>query len=52
MIEEIHFIVAGDWHNLLVRKENSSSAVILGIIHMDTGHVTHIFTWSVLFAVS
>lgn len=54
MIQEIDFIciVARDWHNLLVRKESSFSAVILGVVHMDTGYVAHIFTLSVLFAVS
>lgn len=52
MIQEIQFvcIVARDWHNLLVRKGSIFSAVILGVIHVDTGYVTHM--WSVLFAVS
>lgn len=50
--KEFICIVARDWHNLLVREESSFSAVILGVIHMDTGYVAHIFTWSVLFSVS
>lgn len=53
MIPEIQFIciLARDWHNLLVRKESCFSAMLLGVIHLDTAYVTHMFPWSVLFAV-
>lgn len=45
MIREKQFIciVARDWHNLLVSKESSFCAVLLGVIvQVDAAYATHI----------
>lgn len=48
MIQKIQLMctVTRDWHNLLVSEEGSFCAVLLGVVHVDSAYVTHIFTCS------